>query len=55
MSSVNPTRVNGEELQQAERLKHGDVITIIDRSFRWVSINISKIAKDVAVIPKFPF
>ena len=39
MSSVNPTRVNGEELQQAERLKHGDVITIIDRSFRWVSIN----------------
>ncbi|CAL8300775.1 unnamed protein product [Lota lota] len=35
MSSVNPTRVNGEELQQAERLKHGDVITIIDRSFRF--------------------
>ncbi|XP_030196595.1 proliferation marker protein Ki-67 isoform X3 [Gadus morhua] len=37
MSSVNPTRVNGEELQQAERLKHGDVITIIDRSFRFES------------------
>ncbi|XP_049916835.1 proliferation marker protein Ki-67 isoform X2 [Epinephelus moara] len=35
LSSVNPTRVNGEVLQQSERLKHGDVITIIDRSFRF--------------------
>ncbi|KAG7226370.1 hypothetical protein INR49_013781 [Caranx melampygus] len=35
LSSVNPTRVNGEALQQSERLKHGDVITIIDRSFRF--------------------
>lgn len=34
LSSVNPTLVNGEALQQSERLKHGDVITIIDRSFR---------------------
>lgn len=34
LSSVNPTRVNGEALQQSERLKHGDVITVIDRSFR---------------------
>ncbi|KAG7261146.1 hypothetical protein CRUP_010711, partial [Coryphaenoides rupestris] len=38
MSSVNPTRVNGSELLQAERLKHGDVITIIDRSFRYECI-----------------
>ncbi|XP_059180607.1 proliferation marker protein Ki-67 [Centropristis striata] len=37
LSSVNPTRVNGEALQQSERLKHGDVITIIDRSFRFES------------------
>ncbi|XP_062234580.1 proliferation marker protein Ki-67 isoform X3 [Platichthys flesus] len=35
LSSVNPTRINGEALQQAERLKHGDVITVIDRSFRF--------------------
>uniref|UniRef100_UPI0037E9C8A2 proliferation marker protein Ki-67 isoform X2 n=1 Tax=Semicossyphus pulcher TaxID=241346 RepID=UPI0037E9C8A2 len=35
LSSVNPTRVNGEALQQSDRLKHGDVITIIDRSFRF--------------------
>ncbi|KAJ3607706.1 hypothetical protein NHX12_024757 [Muraenolepis orangiensis] len=35
ISSVNPTRVNGAELQQVERLKHGDIITIIDRSFRF--------------------
>lgn len=33
---MNPTRVNGEILQQSERLKHGDLITIIDRSFRLV-------------------
>ncbi|XP_056285501.1 proliferation marker protein Ki-67 isoform X2 [Pseudoliparis swirei] len=35
LSSVNPTRVNGEALQHSERLKHGDVITVIDRSFRF--------------------
>ncbi|XP_067344171.1 proliferation marker protein Ki-67 isoform X2 [Channa argus] len=35
LSSVNPTLVNGEVLQQSERLKHGDLITIIDRSFRF--------------------
>ncbi|XP_072230061.1 proliferation marker protein Ki-67 [Leuresthes tenuis] len=35
LSSSNPTRVNGKDLQQSERLKHGDVITIIDRSFRF--------------------
>uniref|UniRef100_A0A3B3ZKF7 FHA domain-containing protein n=1 Tax=Periophthalmus magnuspinnatus TaxID=409849 RepID=A0A3B3ZKF7_9GOBI len=34
LSSVNPTQVNGQALQQSERLKHGDIITIIDRSFR---------------------
>ncbi|XP_066520659.1 proliferation marker protein Ki-67 [Hoplias malabaricus] len=35
LSSVNPTRINGDILQQSERLKHGDLITIIDRSFRF--------------------
>ncbi|XP_049320685.1 proliferation marker protein Ki-67 isoform X3 [Astyanax mexicanus] len=35
LSSVNPTCINGEKLQQSERLKHGDLITIIDRSFRF--------------------
>ncbi|GAA6088492.1 proliferation marker protein Ki-67 isoform X2 [Tachysurus ichikawai] len=35
LSSVNPTCINGEILQQSERLKHGDLITIIDRSFRF--------------------
>lgn len=44
LSSVNPTRVNGEILQQSERLKHGDVITIIDRSFRLVSDNFVSLA-----------
>lgn len=40
LSSVNPTSVNGEVLQQSERLKHGDVITIIDRSFRWANLRL---------------
>ncbi|XP_031147208.1 proliferation marker protein Ki-67 isoform X3 [Sander lucioperca] len=35
LSSVTPTLVNGEALRQSERLKHGDVITVIDRSFRF--------------------
>ncbi|KAI4887627.1 hypothetical protein NFI96_016631, partial [Prochilodus magdalenae] len=35
LSSVNPTRINGQVLQQSERLKDGDLITIIDRSFRF--------------------
>ncbi|XP_016415067.1 antigen KI-67-like isoform X2 [Sinocyclocheilus rhinocerous] len=35
LSSVNPTRINGQVLNQSERLKHGDVITVIDRSFRF--------------------
>ncbi|XP_061088273.1 proliferation marker protein Ki-67 isoform X2 [Conger conger] len=35
LSSVNPTRINGEALKQAQHLKHGDVITVIDRSFRF--------------------
>ncbi|XP_059387873.1 proliferation marker protein Ki-67-like isoform X2 [Carassius carassius] len=35
LSSVNPTRINGQALNQSERLKHGDIITIIDRSFRF--------------------
>lgn len=35
LSSVNPTLINGEALQQSEHLKHGDLITIIDRSFRF--------------------
>ncbi|XP_051925574.1 proliferation marker protein Ki-67 isoform X3 [Hippocampus zosterae] len=37
LSSVNPTLINGEQLQQSERLKDGDVITIVDRSFRFQS------------------
>ncbi|XP_023676302.1 proliferation marker protein Ki-67 isoform X3 [Paramormyrops kingsleyae] len=35
LSSVNPTHINGKPMQQSERLKHGDLITIIDRSFRF--------------------
>ena len=35
-SSTNPTQVNGSVIAQPVQLKHGDVITIVDRSFRWV-------------------
>ncbi|KAM6265810.1 proliferation marker protein Ki-67 [Porphyrio hochstetteri] len=35
LSSVNPTQLNGGCFQQPVPLKHGDVVTIIDRSFRF--------------------
>ncbi|XP_059708211.1 proliferation marker protein Ki-67 isoform X2 [Haemorhous mexicanus] len=35
LSSVNPTQLNGACLEQPVALKHGDVLTIIDRSFRF--------------------
>ncbi|XP_039515153.1 muscle M-line assembly protein unc-89-like [Pimephales promelas] len=35
LSSVNPTRINGHVINQSEQLKHGDLITIIDRAFRF--------------------
>ncbi|KAM9285329.1 proliferation marker protein Ki-67 [Morus bassanus] len=35
LSAVNPTQLNGGCFQQPVPLKHGDVLTIIDRSFRF--------------------
>ncbi|KAF7239236.1 Proliferation marker protein Ki-67, partial [Varanus komodoensis] len=35
LSSVNPTQLNGSSFQDPAVLKHGDVLTIIDRSFRF--------------------
>ncbi|XP_063261168.1 proliferation marker protein Ki-67 isoform X2 [Prinia subflava] len=35
LSTVNPTQLNGACLEQPVSLKHGDVLTIIDRSFRF--------------------
>ncbi|OXB57823.1 hypothetical protein ASZ78_001959 [Callipepla squamata] len=35
LSTVNPTQLNGDYFQQPVPLKHGDVLTIIDRSFRF--------------------
>nr|XP_048311293.1 proliferation marker protein Ki-67 [Myodes glareolus] len=34
-SSTNPTQVNGATVEEPVPLKHGDIITIIDRSFRY--------------------
>ncbi|XP_036907102.1 proliferation marker protein Ki-67 isoform X2 [Sturnira hondurensis] len=34
-SSANPTQVNGSVIDGPVQLKHGDVITVIDRSFRY--------------------
>ncbi|KAL0616867.1 Proliferation marker protein Ki-67 [Plecturocebus cupreus] len=34
-SSTNPTQVNGSVIDEPVQLKHGDVITVIDRSFRY--------------------
>ncbi|GAB1292827.1 Proliferation marker protein Ki-67 [Apodemus speciosus] len=33
-SSTNPTQVNGAVIDEPVQLRHGDIITIIDRSFR---------------------
>ncbi|NXR72155.1 KI67 protein, partial [Pycnonotus jocosus] len=35
LSTVNPTKLNGACFEQPVPLKHGDVLTIIDRSFRF--------------------
>ncbi|NWS34697.1 KI67 protein, partial [Polioptila caerulea] len=35
LSLVNPTQLNGARVEQPVALKHGDVLTIIDRSFRF--------------------
>nr|XP_034345919.1 proliferation marker protein Ki-67 isoform X2 [Arvicanthis niloticus] len=34
-SSTNPTKVNGATVDEPVQLRHGDIITIIDRSFRF--------------------
>ncbi|XP_036063398.1 proliferation marker protein Ki-67 [Onychomys torridus] len=38
-SSTNPTQVNGATIDEPVPLKHGDIITIIDRSFRYENGN----------------
>ncbi|NWS68474.1 KI67 protein, partial [Crotophaga sulcirostris] len=35
LSTVNPTQLNGSCFQEPVILKHGDVLTIIDRCFRF--------------------
>ncbi|XP_039201930.1 proliferation marker protein Ki-67 [Crotalus tigris] len=35
LSSANPTQLNGNHFQDPAHLKHGDILTIIDRSFRF--------------------
>ncbi|XP_074764146.1 proliferation marker protein Ki-67 [Athene noctua] len=35
LSTINPTQLNGDCFQHPVPLKHGDVLTIIDRSFRF--------------------
>uniref|UniRef100_K7FV23 Marker of proliferation Ki-67 n=1 Tax=Pelodiscus sinensis TaxID=13735 RepID=K7FV23_PELSI len=35
LSTLNPTHLNGNSFQQPVHLKHGDVFTIVDRSFRF--------------------
>nr|XP_021492467.1 proliferation marker protein Ki-67 isoform X4 [Meriones unguiculatus] len=38
-SSTNPTQVNGATIDEPVQLKHGDIITIIDRSFRYENLS----------------
>ncbi|XP_032137890.1 proliferation marker protein Ki-67 isoform X4 [Sapajus apella] len=44
-SSTNPTQVNGSVIDEPVQLKHGDVITIIDRSFRYENESLQKRSK----------
>lgn len=52
---MNPTCVNGQTLQQSERLKHGDVISILDRSFRFVLTVYSKLYTIICIWVLFGF
>ncbi|KAM8924611.1 proliferation marker protein Ki-67 [Pelodytes ibericus] len=45
LSTVNPAQLNGKAIQQPVRLKHGDVLTIIDRSFRFEETGIKPVRR----------
>ncbi|EHB12591.1 Antigen KI-67 [Heterocephalus glaber] len=49
-SSTNPTQVNGSAIDEPVPLRHGDIITIIDRSFRYENESHQKRSKS----PEFP-
>ncbi|CAN0555284.1 unnamed protein product [Rangifer tarandus platyrhynchus] len=49
-SSTNPTQINGSTFDKPVRLKHGDVITIVDRSFRYENES----HQDASKSPGFP-
>uniref|UniRef100_A0A8C6DGR4 FHA domain-containing protein n=1 Tax=Moschus moschiferus TaxID=68415 RepID=A0A8C6DGR4_MOSMO len=49
-SSTNPTQINGSTFDKPVQLKHGDVITIVDRSFRYENES----HQDGSKSPEFP-
>ncbi|XP_043781517.1 proliferation marker protein Ki-67 isoform X3 [Cervus elaphus] len=49
-SSTNPTQINGSTFDKPVQLKHGDVITIVDRSFRYENES----HQDASKSPGFP-
>ncbi|KAM6182241.1 proliferation marker protein Ki-67 [Erethizon dorsatum] len=49
-SSTNPTQVNGSAIDKPVPLRHGDIITIIDRSFRYENESYQNRSKT----PEFP-
>ncbi|XP_059517704.1 proliferation marker protein Ki-67 isoform X2 [Myotis daubentonii] len=49
-SATNPTQVNGSAIDGPVQLRHGDVITVIDRSFRYESDSHQNGSKS----PEFP-
>ncbi|XP_043407928.1 proliferation marker protein Ki-67 [Chelonia mydas] len=52
LSTVNPTQLNGNSFQQPAHLKHGDVFTIVDRSFRFEYLPQSTPRKRLSRTPK---
>ncbi|XP_012510796.1 PREDICTED: antigen KI-67 [Propithecus coquereli] len=53
-SSTNPTQVNGSAIDKPVQLKHGDIITIIDRSFRYENENCQNGNKSTRFPGKIP-
>ncbi|ETE65824.1 Antigen KI-67, partial [Ophiophagus hannah] len=52
LSSANPTQLNGNHFQDPTHLKHGDILTIIDRSFRYYKMHSIEKANELSPFSK---
>ncbi|ELK11810.1 Antigen KI-67 [Pteropus alecto] len=54
-SATNPTQVNGSVIDEPVQLKHGDMITIVDRSFRCLRIRARGLTSLLTLVSSFGF